>query len=246
MNQRRSRKTKREQRSGSRPQPQQPRPKELPPANIFFVALIALAGCGGLLCILAAGLTLHHISQVAATRSLVQTLPDVREAAPGELAVLDGRIPASEEARYKEFVGYVRFRTRGWNSQLGGATPQFSVDTGSRAYRITNTDYALDRLIWNWTDHRRVDAEVTTWQREVIIQGLVPGSPVMAVGRLRSSEGGALDFHAESVVGLSRAAYLDRLDTDRTRHWRWAGILAILTPVLLSLCWRGVRRVGLG
>src|SRR5690606_24690824 len=94
VNQRRSRRTKREQQFG-KPVPPPPRPKELPPPNVFFVAAVALAGGLGLLCFVWFGLTLQHIWQVSDRQALVRTLPDVRQAAPGETAILDGRIAAS-------------------------------------------------------------------------------------------------------------------------------------------------------
>lgn len=245
MNQRRSRKTKREQRAGFKPaSPSPPRRKESPQPHVLFVAWVTLAGIVGLLCVVGLGLTLHHIGSIAERQALVRSLPDVTRTAPGETAILDGRIAATEPPRYKEFVTYIRERRpRGGTRIVGKQTPAFAVDTGGRVYTIANTDYAFDRLLWNWTDHHRVDEEPTAWKGAVTIRGIVAGAPVMAVGRLVPREGGALDFQADSLVGLSRSTYFDRLTEAREISWRLAGTLALLAPILIYVGWRGVRRI---
>lgn len=250
MNQRRSRRTKREQQFG-KPPPSPPRPKELPQPNVFFVAAVVTVGILGLLSFAWLGLTLHHISQVSDRQALLRTLPDVRQAAPGETAILEGRIAASEPARYKEFVAYIRERQRGggagrsvsWIEVIDQEKPPFSVDAGSRVYTIANRTYAFDRILHNWMDAKRVDEGPTTWRSAITIQGLVTQSPVMAVGRLVASDAGRLDFHADSLVGLSRAEYYDRLADRRVISWAAAAVLALLAPILIYLGWRGVYRV---
>lgn len=249
MNKRLSRRSKREQQFG-RPAPAPPRPKELPQPNVFFVAAVVMAGALGLLSFAWLGLTLHHIWQVSDRQALVRTLPDVRQAAPGETAILEGRIAASEPARYKEFVAYIRERQRGgvgrsisWTEVVGQEKPPFSVEAGSRVYRIANRTYAFDRLLHHWMDAKRVDEGPTTFRSAITIQGLATQSPVMAVGRLVAASGDALAFHADSVVGLSRADYLDRLAGRRTSSWTFAAMLALLAPLLSYLGLRGVYRV---
>jgi hypothetical protein len=250
VNHRLSRKTLRERQPGYRRLPPQPRPKELPRPNVFFVALIVTVGVLGLMSTFAVGHTLYEISSIAKRQEIVRALPDVRQAAPGETAILDGRIADSESPRYKEFVAYIRERKRGggprsvaWIEIVDQAKPRFAVDAGSSVYEIRNTNYAFDRLIGDWTDYRRVDEGPTTFRSAITIEGIVAGSPVMAIGRLVSADEGAFEFHAESVVGLSRAAYSDRLDRARLRDWWLAGILALVAPILLYLSWQGVRRV---
>lgn len=251
VNQRRSRKTKREQQPGYTPPPRlPPRRKELPPPNIFFVALVAIIGAFGLICLYGVAYTLHDIWMIAAKKELVRTLPDVRGVAPGETAILDGHVAASEPARYKEFVAYIRERERGggprsvsWIEVVDQATPPIEVDVGSRVYKITNDTYSFDRLLWNWTDAERVDEGSTTFRNVITVQGIVVGSPVMAIGRLVPSAGGAVGFHAESIVGLSRAEYADRLERHQLYNWNFAGILALLGPLLIYLCAQGVRRI---
>lgn len=250
MNQRLSRKSLRERQPGYRRPAPQRRAKELPRPNVFFVATVVTAGVLGLMCTFALGLTLYDISAIAQREESIRTLPDVRDAAPGEVAILDGHIPASEPARYKEFVAYIRERKRGsgpksfpWTEVVDQAKPGFAIETGSRVYNIANTNYAFDRLIGDWTDDHRVDEGPTTFRNAITIEGIAAGSQVMAVGRRVSAEDGALDFHAESVVGLSRAEYRDRLVGARASNWWLAGILALLAPVLLYLSWQGVRRV---
>ena len=249
MNQRRSRKTKREQQFG-KPEPRPPRPKELPTPNVFFVALVAIVGALGALSVFGVGYLLHDIWTIAAKENLVHTLPDVRQVAPGETAILDGRVAASEPARYKEFVAYIRERQRGgggrsisWIEVVDRATPLIEVDVGSRTYKLANGTYSFDRLLSNWTDAKRIDEGPTAIRSAVTIQGIVTQSPVMAVGRLVSAAGGGIGFHADSIVALSRVEYADRLESQRLFNWSFAGILALLGPLLIYLSWQGVRRV---
>lgn len=248
MNQRRSRKTKRKQQPGyTPPPPQPPRRKESPQPNVFFVALVALVGIGGLLCLFAVGLTLHQIWAIAEKQELVRTLPDVTRAAPGETAILDGRIAASVPTVHREFVAYRRERYR-VGQKYGGAdvrtvTPPLTVEAGSRIYNIANNSYAFDRVLLQWTDAEHFERSSSAWGRAYTFKGIVAGGPVMAIGRLISAEGGALDFHADSVVGLSRAVYFDRLVADRPFQWKFAFWAALLAALGIYLGWRGVRRV---
>lgn len=252
MNQRRSRKTKREQQPGYRPPPPRPpRQKARPRPNVFFSALVMLVGAIGVLCLIGVGLMLQDIRAVSARETLVRTLPDVTTAAPGETAILDGRIAASEPARYKEFVAYIRERERGgmkysprYFEVVDQETPAFAVETGSRRYRLANADYRFDRLLFNWTDAERIDEGPSTFRGAVRIQGLVVNASVMAVGRLvPAGDGEGLRFHADSLVGLSRADYADRLNASAASSWQLAGIFGLLAPVLIFLGWRGVRRM---
>lgn len=250
MNQRLSRKRKRALQSGYRPSPPQPRPKTLPQPNVFFVALISLVGSAGVLCVLGVGLILHDIWRVSAREALVRALPDVTRAAPGETAILDGRIAAFEPAQYKEFVAYVRERQRGgggrgpvWVEIVDQAKPAFAVQAGSRLYRIESRTYVFDRVLPNWTDAKRTDEGPSTWRSAITIQGLVTNSPVMAVGTLVPAAEGVLSFRAESIAGLSRADYVDRIGASKAINWRLAAVLTLLAPILIYLSWRGIRRV---
>lgn len=252
MNQRLSRKKKREQQPGYRPPPlQPPRRKERPQPNIFFSGLVMLTGIMGILCLIGVGLELQHIRNASARAQVMRTLPDVTTAAPGETAILDGRIAASEPARYKDFVAYIRERERGGGKYsprthelVDQAKPAFAVAAGSRRYQLANGDYRFDRLLFNWMDAERIDEGPSTWRGAVRIQGLLVQSPVMAVGRLVPGEdGGDLRFHADSLVGLSRADYADRLDASVASSWQLAGIFGLLGSLLVFLGWRGVRRM---
>ena len=250
MNQRQSRKTKREQHPGYQPPPKVSRPKERAQPNVLFVALVALVGIVGMLCLYATGYTLYNILENTKRQSIVRTLPDVRQAGPGDLAILEGRIAASVPARYKDFAAYVRERhTSGkWTTPwpfVDGATPPLAVETDSHVYTIANTDYVFDRLIPDWTDAQRLDEGPTTWRGAIRIQGLAAKGPVMAVGRLLQGdgEGDALVFHADIIVGLSRAEYFDRLVANQALDWKFAAVLALLAAAGLYFGWRGVRRV---
>ena len=246
MNQRRSRRTKREQQFG-KPAPPPPRPKELPQPNVFFVAGVVLAGILGLLCVVWLGFTLHHIVEVSERQALVRTLPDVGQAAPGETAILEGRIAASEPARYDEFVAYVRERRRGRSGAfvevINQEKPPFTVESGSRIYRLANRSYVFDGVLPTWKDTERLDDDTSVWLSPITIRGLVTQSPVTALGRLVASEGNALAFHADSVVGLPRGDYYDRLAARQVVNWIVILVLALLAPILIYLGLRGVYRV---
>lgn len=252
MNQRLSRKKKREQQPGYRPPPKPSRRKERPQPNIFFSGLVMITGILGILCLIGVGLKLQDIRNASAHADLVRTLPDVTTAAPGETAILDGRIAASEPARYKDFVAYIRERERGGGRYsprtyelVDQAKPAFAVEAGSRRYQLANGDYRFDRFLFNWMDAERIDEGPSTFSGAVRIQGLLVQSPVMAVGRLVPGEDGATDlrFHADSLAGLSRADYVDRLDASVASSWQLAGILGLLGPFLAFLGWRGLRRM---
>lgn len=249
MNQRRSRKTKREQQLGPQSKtPLPPRRKESPRPNPFLVALVVLSGVGGLLCLFGVGHALHTIWAISERQALVHGLPDVAAVAPGELAILDGRIAASVPTLHDEFVAYVRerhvsgkFVGRRW-PRVDGALQPLTVETGTRTYTIGNDDYRFDRLLVAWSDANRWDEEATTFSGAIRIQGIAAGSPVMAVGRLLPKDG-QLSFHANSVVGISRADYAQRLAEDRAFQWKFAGGAAALAVLGLYGGWRGVRRV---
>lgn len=249
MNQRRSRKTKRKQQQPgyTPPPPRPPRRKESPPPNVFFVALVSLVGIGGLLCLFALGATLHTIWAISERQELVRTLPDVARAAPGETSILEGRIAASVPTVHREFVAYRRERYSVGQKYAWGdvrtLTPPLAVEAGSRVYNIANDSYAFDRVLLQWTDAEHFERASSAWGRAYTFKGIVAGGPVMAVGRLIPAEGGALDFHADSVVGLSRAVYFDRLGADRPFQWKFAFWSALLAALGIYFGWRGVRRV---
>lgn len=245
MNQRQSRKTKREQQFG-KPPPSPPRPKELPQPNVFFVAAVAIVGIGGLLCFFALAGTLHTIWANSERQELVRTLPDVARAAPGETAILEGRIAASVPTVYREFVAYRRERYSVGNKYswggVGTVTPPLTVEAaGSRLYNIVNTSYVFDRVLLQWTDTEHF--ERSEWGPSYTYEGIVVGGPVMALGRLIPAESGALDFHADSVVGLSREVYFDRLVADRPFQWKFALGSALLAALGIYLGLRGVYRI---
>lgn len=249
MNQRRSRRSKRQQQSGSHPKapPGPPRHKGSTQPNVFFVALVSIVGIMGVICLFGVGYGLYSIREISERQELVRTLPDVTRVAPGETAILDGRIAASVPARYKEFVTYIRESYASVRSGVGWrfvdqARPPLAVETGSGVYTIGNSGYAFDRLLRNWMDAERIDEEPTTWVGAIRIQGIVAQGPVMAVGRLLP-EGDQLVFHADSVVGVSRATYADRLEAQRVFEWKFLGGLAVIAALGLYLGWRGVRRV---
>ena len=98
------------------------------------------------------------------------------------------------------------------------------------------------RLSSGWTDRERIDEPPTTWRGAITIQGIAANAPIMAVGRLLPKDG-QLSFRADSVVGVSRADYVQRLVEDRARGWELTGIYAVIAVLGLYGGWRGARRV---
>lgn len=248
MNQRRSRKTKRAHQPGYEPPPITPRSKDTPAPNVFFSALVVLAGIGGVLCLIGLGLTVQKIWAISEQQAILDGLPDVAVAAPGELATLDGKVSPSVPALHDEFVAYVRERhvsgkyvASHW-PRVDGATQPLAVEADARTYTIDNDDYRFDRLLSNWTDARRWDEEATTFSGAIRIEGIAANGPVMAVGRLKPTAG-PLSFQAETVVGVTRGVYSGRLAESRAYEWKLAGVLAVIAALGLYGGWRGVRRL---
>jgi|APThiThiocy_cv2_1041547.scaffolds.fasta_scaffold19736_3 hypothetical protein len=249
MNQRRSRRnTRAQQQAHAASTPA--RRKESPRPNAFLVALVALAAIAAIFSVVGAALVLRDIANLSERARLVLTLPDADRAPAGEAAILDGRVADSEPARYKEFVVYLRKQEQGGGKYsvrrdaiVDRATPAFAVEIAGHIYQIANDDYSFDDVTDAWADARREDEAPTALRSAITVEGLTARSPVMAIGRLMSANAGAPAFHAESVVGLSRADYLERLDASKASRWRLAIVLALLAPILASLAWRGGRRI---
>jgi hypothetical protein len=227
-----------------------PRRKENLRPNAFLVALVALAAIAAIFSIAGAGLALRDISKLSERAWLVRSLPDTSRATAGEAALLNGHIADSEPRRYKEFVVYHRKQEQGGGKYsvardeiVDRGTPAFAVATAGHIYRLANDDYVFDDFTDAWADARRNDEAPTTWQNGITIEGLTAGSPVMAVGRIVSTSGATPLFHAESIVGLSRADYVERLNASRANRWRLAIILALLAPIFSYLAWRCGRRI---
>lgn len=199
-------------------------------------------GIFGMLALAFSLISLYEIPALSRRQAEVLGLPDVSKAAPGEMAILDGRIVGPVSPLHDEFVAYLRERhaRRGKALVDQGGQP-FAVETAAGVYRIGNSDYQFDRVIWDWTDSRRIDEPPTFANGAVDIEGLVANGPVMAVGRLAPKDG-TLYFDAESVVGLPRGVYAERLAKSREIQWKFAGVTAVLAALGLWVGWRGWRR----
>jgi hypothetical protein len=226
--------------------PKRPRKAQSPSSGI--TTLFILVGIGGLLLLAWPLMSLKTIYELAGRQTLLATLPDVATAAPGDLAILDGRVGASVPQLHNDFVAYVRERRQSgkyassaWQ-YVDGAQQPLVVEAGTRAYTFDDDGYRFDRLLWNWTDAERWDEEATTLRGAIRIQGIVADGPVMAVGRLRPDDGGGLVFDADSVVGLSRAEYAQRLDARYAYEWKFAGIVFLMALIGMAVGWIGVRR----
>lgn len=201
---------------------------------------------GGILGLLALAFCVSSFSDLRSLserRTFVEGLPDVSTAAPGEAAILEGRIAASVPALHGEFVAYLRERHKRRGKALVDRKVQpLVVETASGAYTVGNSTYKFDRLIHRWTDSQRMDEAPTSMLGAVDIEGLVAKGPVMAIGRLAPA-GSPRYFHAESVVGLPRAVYVERLAAAHAGQWKLLVASAGLGALGLFAGWRGWRRI---
>lgn len=248
MNQRLSRRSKREQQQPRQTSSRPKRPANAQSPSSGITTFFILVGIGGLLLLAWPLMSLKTIYELGGRQTLLTTLPDVATAAPGDLAILDGRVGVSVPTLHDEFVAYVRERgqsgkyvSSAWQ-YVDGAQQPLAVETGERSFRFANDTYRFDRLLWNWTDAERWDEEATTLRGAIRIQGIVANGPVMAVGRIKPDEGGEPVFEADSVVGISRADYMQRLDARYGYEWKFAGTVFLMALIGMAVGWVGVRR----
>ncbi|WP_439541683.1 hypothetical protein [Hyphomicrobium sp.] len=218
------------------------RPPNISYADGFFIAVGALA----VVALLISAKAVITAGDIADLQILLATLPDVATASPGQLSIIDGRISASVVPLHDEFVVYRRERReRGWRDLDGGKQP-LEVDTVSGRYLIGNDDYELDRTISRWTDSKRDDEHPRFARGSVRIEGLVANGSVMAMGRLKD-EAGRRIFHADRVVGLSRATFAERLAEDHVSQTRLAMATGAFAALGIAISgwpiWRLLRGV---
>jgi hypothetical protein len=208
-------------------------------ADWFFIALAAFASVAALI----SAKAIVTRRDIADRQTLLATLPDVSTAAPGQLAIVDGRISASVAPLYGGFVAYRRERRgQGWRNLDSGKQP-LDVDTASGSYLIGNDDYDFDRQILRWTDSKGDDVPPGYFRGAVRIAGLVANGPVMAIGYLEGKAGGRV-FRADRVVGLSRAAYVQRLEQNYATQTHVAGITGAMAVLGFAISgWQMWRRM---
>lgn len=217
------------------------RPPNISYADGFFIAVGALA----VVALLISAKAVITAGAIADLQTLLATLPDVATAPPGQLAIIDGRISASVVPLHDEFVVFRRERReRGWRDLDGGRQP-LKVDTASGTYLIGNDDYELDRTIFRWTDAKRDDDHARFARGAVRIEGLVANGPVMAVGRF-NDEAGRRVFHADRVVGLSRATFAERLEEGHVSQTRLAMITGAMAALGIAISGRPIWRLWRG
>lgn len=218
------------------------KPPKIPYADGFFIAVGALA----VVALMISAKAVITVGDIAGLQTLLVTLPDVATAPPGQLAIIDGRISASVVPLHDEFVVYRRERREhGWRNLDGGKQP-LEVETASGTYLIGNDDYELDRTISRWTDSKRDDEHPRFARGAVRIEGLVANGPVMAVGRLEDKAGRRV-FHADRVVGLSRATFAERLAEDHVSQSHFAMATGAIAALGIAISgwpiWRLLRGI---
>ena len=186
------------------------------------VALMFIAGIGGILALVIAALTQYDVARDRDRHAFLSGLPDLGSAPHAGTGIVDGRIAGSVPQLRGEFVAYMReqyrsttARTSGW-AWLDGSLQPLSIETAGGAVRIVNADYAFERRIEAWTASRREESPATATSGAIRIAGLVAGGPVMVVGR--PAPGGTPgQVIAESIAGVDRKTYLERLAQGHVR-----------------------------
>lgn len=191
--------------------------------NALVAGFFILLGGISVLGLIVAVMLLREVWGLSEREELVRTLPQVGLVAPGERAILDGKIARFVAALRDEFVVYRReSNTRqGWKLVDQKRQP-LTVRSGDKNYRIANADYEFDQLINDWTDGRRLDEPATPSRNAIDIEGLTVMGPIMAIGRLEP-EGGKLVFKAERIVGVLRDEYVRRLIAAANARWSAIG-----------------------
>ncbi|MBK7471657.1 MAG: hypothetical protein IPI73_14615 [Betaproteobacteria bacterium] len=213
------------------------------------VALMFIAGIGGILALVIAALTQYDVARDRDRHAFLSGLPDLGSEPHAGTGIVDGRIAASVPQLRGEFVAYVReqyrsttARTSGW-TWLDGLVQPLTIETAGGAVRIVNADYAFERGINAWTASSREESPATATSGSIRIAGLVAGGPVMAVGR--PAPGGTPgQVIAEAIAGVDRRTYLDRLAQGHVRAQSLV-IWLVLVGVAGTACaaW-AARRIG--
>lgn len=192
-------------------------------SNSLVAGLFIFVGGFSVLGLIVAVMLLREVWGLSAREEIVRTLPPVGLVAPGERAILDGKIARFVAPLRDEFVVYRReTNTRqGWKL-VDQKRQRLTVRTSDKTYIIANADYEFDQLINDWTDGRRLDEPATPSRNAIDIEGLTVMGPIMAIGHLEPQDG-TLVFKAESIVGVLRDEYVRRLIAAANARWSAIG-----------------------
>ncbi len=221
--------------------------------RVFGTALLLAS----VLLLASAPIYLSETRSAARWQARLAALPSADAAhPPGTAAVLEGRIAPSTQPLFRHFAAYVRETHRGagrgssWWIVEDTAKAILTLDTATGPVQLADADYAFspmqdpmlpfapewrDEIVRDW-DHvsAREGAEPGQPPEKVRYRGLVPGEPVLAIGR--TAAGGRFD--ADHVVAGDRqslAAHLAHMASgahDATRHGFMIAGLAAFALVL--------------
>jgi hypothetical protein len=212
----------------------------------LVVAAMIVGGVGAVL--LAAGLVTSTVFPrlIDAEGARIASLPRLDAAAlegpaPGRELLVEGRVSRAQPALFREFVAYSRQEreqtdgpSKPWNGRER-KTPPLAIDVDGGAIRVVNANYDIRDPVSVWDDPR-VNGRIET--RYI---GLVPGEPVLIVGK--TAAGGV---EASFVSTGTRQSYLEA-EASRRVVARWLGGLltgvgALLLIVAAALLVIHVRR----
>ena len=214
----------------------------------LFVSLACMAGIIGMMALMIGISLLTESRKDSARYQLVSSLPDLRSAPAVSEGFLEGRISADVKPMRDGFVVYERERyesdlTGGssWNS-LGVETQPLILETSAGKVQVVNKDYTFDKALAEWAHEVREESKPTATTGSVRISGFRPGGMVMITGHSLSG-GNPGDFHADSIVGMDRKSFLDRLPKVNDRLRALAIGLLVFSPFALGWAAWGVKRV---
>lgn len=213
---------------------------------------------------LLAGSAPRHYAFTSSARALLhdlRSLPAASARTTGERSILEGTIAADEKPIFRHFVAYMKYSRRSggrdrpsyWQAD-GGRIAAFHIRTGTGTVRIARPTYhftpAAKIGTWSWLqfgsllhewDHadRRDGAEPGGARTSIEYRGLVPGRPVLAIGRMDRMG----RFDAERVIAGTREGLTARVEQIASARatgmgiYYWSTILALAIIVLTAGLW---------
>ncbi|HWB02149.1 MAG TPA: hypothetical protein VG796_03930 [Verrucomicrobiales bacterium] len=209
--------------------------------RVAIASLAAIFGLGATI----VGVPLFNDAREGRSRhALISSLPDYSSAPDGGKTILEGRIAAGTPLLQGGFVAWLREgygrnagSSKGWNV-IGGETQPMTIDTASGPVRILNAGFALDNAVLPWEHETREESAPAFTAGSVRISGLIPGGTVMVLGT-RTNDG----LNAESITGMDRKTYLEKLHQASDRIWQGSIGMLVLGPIVLFFAGRAIVRI---
>ncbi|MEO0620347.1 MAG: hypothetical protein AAFZ01_13830 [Pseudomonadota bacterium] len=173
----------------------------------------------------------------------LKSLSSPDQARTGAMVLVDGRIADSVRPLRGGLVLYKREQSKGdyRNSRklvtISVGKQSFVIDTVHGPVRVVNEDFAFDDRRNPWAPVERIETPATLTESAIVISGFIPGTPVIAAGRLGDDDGMQV-LSATLIAFGPRDAYFAAIAQSRAelRH-----ALPWMAFGGLFLIWIGVR-----